>query len=564
MAEYNTNAALTDATTTAEPVILNPANGQYYQGIGTALGWTDAKALAESRQLNGVQGRLAQINDAAENGFAARVGSTLGSDVWIGLSDNERFGGTESIGQPNPQIDGWVWSGPADTTGTFESRSLASTGYTNWNSGEPNGTGEDAAEVLQGSGRWNDLSTGNTQASLIQYETSPLPLNFVARAVNDASGGTGTLSTAQALLNFRRAADGEVTRSYAALNFTDPQGVSAGSFAGDVPFPNDTAGNDDNFAVRARGSIVIPAAGTYTYHTNSDDGFEVVFETGPNAPVVNSTGIGNLLTQVTYPAAGTYNVTITFGEGGGGAGFELAAAPGAKGSLDGDFRVVGDTLNGGLATDGLRDLIVPLPYTVRDVHSTGTVGNLADADALLDSGSPGIASETTSSTLRVDYFDTGGNGNFGLDLPFPDGGGDDFAVDVTADLIVSQGAAGWWTFLVNSDDGFRLTIEDDTSTVVPFASASGASINGGSLEFPAPRGASDSFGSILLSPGRYDLLLRYFERGGGDEVELAYAPGTLTSFNGSFRLLTAAPEPTTLTLLALGGLGLWRKRRRRS
>jgi len=46
-----------------------------------------------------------------------------------------------------------------------------------------------------------------------------------------------------------------------------------GHFSNDLSFPNDMPGVDDNdFATRATGTLVIPTAGTYTFGVNSDDG----------------------------------------------------------------------------------------------------------------------------------------------------------------------------------------------------------------------------------------------------------------------------------------------------
>ncbi len=66
-------------------------------------------------------------------------------------------------------------------------------------------------------------------------------------------------------------------RGYVCVNHSDPQDGAAdpdlaGSFSGDFAFPNDTAGDDNDFAVKVTGLLDIPVDGTYQIGFNSDDG----------------------------------------------------------------------------------------------------------------------------------------------------------------------------------------------------------------------------------------------------------------------------------------------------
>ncbi len=566
--EYDTGLSAIPETTGT--LILNPGTGAYYQRDTVTRTWTDAKAFAESRSFLGVQGKLAQVDSREENYFLA------GLVGWVGLSDDEWFGGSESIGSTTPAVDGWVWSGPADTDGNFATVSLASTGYINWNSGEPNGTTEDAGEV-QSSGGWNDLYNNNASYSryaLVEYETGTVaPLHFNVTVLNDAGTGTGGQNEARRLFNgLRTAGSLAFTRQYAAINFSDPQGASGGSISGNAIFPNDMSGDDNNFALKATTSIVIPQAGTYTFGVSHDDAIELIVDCGADAALEwSQSGTGGQVRTATFSEAGTYNLTLLLGESTGGAGVELIAAQGEYADyatlVAGGGQLVGDVVNGGLATsDTWRDLSVPGGFTVRDVKAASGVSlnNIDDGISLLDGG---LASsgETTAFFGTINLHDDveGASGNFGKEDAFPNGVegvyDDDFAVRATGALVVGEEDEGWWTFGVSSDDGFRLGIEDAEFT--DWAGASGTSIVDGELLYYNPRGATDSLGHIYLEEGVYDLTLEFFERAGGANVELYYSAGIHSAFNGSFALLV--PEPASTLLLLVGGLVLLGARRRR-
>ncbi len=207
-------------------------------------------------------------------------------------------------------------------------------------------------------------------------------------------------------------------------------------------------------------------------------------------------------------------------------------------------------------------------FNVRDVHSTGSIGSLADADALL--AGYNVASEATATRAFIDLFDadnnTGeGTGHFANNQPFPNNviGADDndFAIHATTTLSIT--AAGNYTFGVNSDDGSRLRIDTGAGFVTV--------INDNSTHAP-----SDGFGSVsFATPGLYSLDFVYFERSSQATVELFAASGTFTDFDSSeFRLvgdtanggiptLDAVPEPTSAMLIGIGVLGLLGYTRRR-
>jgi len=102
--------------------------------------WQNAEAYAQS-----LGGHLVTINDQAEQNW---VYSTFGrfGDFWIGMSDETEEGT-------------WIWSGgePVD--------------YTNWNSGEPNNSGdEDYAAMWASSGTWNDWPVSKQLPGVVELD----------------------------------------------------------------------------------------------------------------------------------------------------------------------------------------------------------------------------------------------------------------------------------------------------------------------------------------------------------------------------------------------------------
>ncbi|MEM9942953.1 MAG: PA14 domain-containing protein [Planctomycetota bacterium] len=196
---------------------------------------------------------------------------------------------------------------------------------------------------------------------------------------------------------------------------------------------------------------------------------------------------------------------------------------------------------------------------VRDVHSTGRIDSLADADALL--AGFGIESESTLKMSVINFRDVDRGstvGHFTSDNPFPNNfigvDDDDFAIQAIGQVYIP--ASGVWTFGVNSDDGSRLRIGGSDIIVDDSLHA-----------------AQDRFATVNLGEGLYDLDFVFFERGGTAAVELFAAQGSFNSFNSNFRLVgdtvsgglgtSAVPEPNSLVVTSLLAL-IFGMRRRRS
>ena len=123
----------------------------------------------------------------------------------------------------------------------------------------------------------------------------------------------------------------------------------------------------------------------------------------------------------------------------------------------------------------------------------------------------------------INYYNTGSSANYGNDRTFPGltmgVDQDNYVIEATATITIP--APGNWTFGVNSDDGFMLTV------------------GGFTMSYPDPRGPGDTLQTFNFpAAGDYPLDLIFYECGGGSEVELFAAQGSFSSWNSTnFRLV---------------------------
>ena len=107
----------------------------YYRSTGSAT-WTTART-----NCSNMGGHLVTITTSGEQSFLFG----LWPSGWIGLTDEV----TEGT---------WKWV----TGETFS--------YTNWNSGEPNNSGNEDYIQFVGSGKWNDLNNSSSLAYVIEFD----------------------------------------------------------------------------------------------------------------------------------------------------------------------------------------------------------------------------------------------------------------------------------------------------------------------------------------------------------------------------------------------------------
>ncbi len=140
------------------------------------------------------------------------------------------------------------------------------------------------------------------------------------------------------------AAGPNTTGNYASVNFADPENNGGGgNFGGDVPFPSDTAADDEDFAVAVEATLEILLAGQYRLGFRGDDGSEmrIVGESFTDI-VTDASGVAVIAADGALQvdmntgdstaealidlAVGTYALEALFWERGGGANFEIWGA----------------------------------------------------------------------------------------------------------------------------------------------------------------------------------------------------------------------------------------------
>jgi len=183
------------------------------------------------------------------------------------------------------------------------------------------------------------ISGNNTKLALAD--------NLFGLALSDPNVIADATDTGVAVINYVDTGGGNV--------FPNPRDVGVGPLTavkttGGPGTPNsgtfNPAAEDDEFAMRSSGFILIPQPGNWTFSVRSDDGERLTMGTCDNIVTIfdGARGPATDSTTVNVPTAGYYHYNLTWTQGVGGAMCEFFA----QGPSQPSSELVGDTANGGL------------------------------------------------------------------------------------------------------------------------------------------------------------------------------------------------------------------------
>ena len=353
-----------------------------------------------------------------------------------------------------------------------------------------------------------------------------------------STGFVNGLADADALLGLPANDPGiaaEERANYATVNFLDDDGhTHDGAFDGDTRFPADSLGNDDNFVIRARGLITIPAGrgGDWTFGANValPDGGISQIDVVPLRSVWSYLDDGS--DQGTAWQAPEFDDAT------------WASGPGQLGYGDGDEATV--VSFGGDPTNKFATTYFRHSFTIADASAVTALDAQIvrdDSAAVYLNGQEVYRSNLAPNARFNDFANsTTGNENglrpFTIDPSLLVDGVNVFAAeihqadgdssDISFDLELTATIEG----VDISEDGFRLQID-------------GADV----LLADSQHTSADRLATINLSEGSHEIEFVFFEKDGQGEVELFAAPGMFQTFGDTdaWRLLGD---------VASGGLGV--------
>ena len=349
-----------------------------------------------------------------------------------------------------------------------------------------------------------------------------------------------------------------------------PGGPNSGTF--------NPSAEDDQFAMKSAGYLFIPQAGTWNFTVRSDDGFRLSMGDN-NATVAIFDGArapSNTIGQADVPSPGYYHYQLVWIQGVSGAMAEFFAnGPGQP-----TDELVGDTANGTIQVfQAPFQTVTPacgmgiLPGHLVEFRKgpagfiSGTGSPILSGDALFAlplAGTGVLADAIDNGVAVINYVDTGGGNvfanprdvgippltavkttgsadgpNSGTFNPFAED--DEFAMKSAGYLFIPQ--AGTWNFTVRSDDGFRLTMGDNNTTVAIFDGARAPGNTTGQADVPSP---GYYHYELVWIQGVSGAMAEFFANGPGqptDELVGDTANGGLQVFQ-SLQMFTCPPNQT--------------------
>ena len=244
-------------------------------------------------------------------------------------------------------------------------------------------------------------------------------------------------------------------------------------------------GRDINYAILWQGYITIPANGTYTFETNSDDG-SMLYIGQSSSPLVNNDGLHSdqLRSGSLYLAAGVYPFSASFFQNGGGQTMQLYWSS-----------------NAGIT----RQLIPAAAFSYSAPATPNTAGLSYSYFEGSWSALPNFAALSplkTGTTPNIDILTTRNTT-------------DNYAFMWQG--FINIPSAGSYTFETLSDDGSKFYFNS------PAYSASAQAL----VSNDGLHSATSVSGSITIpAPGLYPITVTFFEKDGGEAMQLLWTgPG---------------------------------------
>lgn len=436
----------------------------------------------------------------------------------------------------------------------------------------------DPENVHGGMGRWGVLEV-----------TSNGDMNNVTDAVNSIENGGGTRL---------------VYNLAGPINIVDTNAgypANAKNFGGDGPYgssdasgipgsPNIVAGDVNQVAFLARGTVDIPTAGEWTFYINSDDGENMTITQGATKGTTGTEGWNDNNFVTLNLAAGEAQIQVVHREATGGADVEVAAARSATTNLA-QFNLIG----AGAAARPAYDIHVPgyagdVTIAATPRHDPGPQ-NVAQSIAMIAADmTAGVLNTMTDDRINHEDPNHGGGGQYGDNHAMPgktqagttedpDVDDDNYAFGAQGMLQIALEADYFIGY--NSDDGCAMQIVGQTwlEIVANWTNNGTIGLDPDGAADPswmvtnAWTGDSYTVGKIHLAAGEYEFNVVGFEGSGGSGFEV-FGSDSL----GDYRLLVGGPytinipdaaaslelvpEPATMALLGFGALALVVRRKR--